>query len=143
MQSDAEIEHQVRLHVLVRLTAAIICNGGGDQRRRPWVARTGVVNFCWRTVRQEGVGGIAHILGAVGGRHCVEAVEVLGQFILRERVGGLAAYLALGVVAIHVQRGSPLQIGQAKIDSAIAAVSSAQQGEKCLILIDRQELSIA
>ena len=55
----------------------------------------------------------------------------------------LAAALAQGMTAAHVDRCAGLQIGQPKVHAPIAAVGRAEQREERLILVDGQQLPVA
>ena len=55
----------------------------------------------------------------------------------------LAAFFAQSVPPAHMNRRVALQIRQRKVYPAVAAVSSAQQTEERLVLINLQQLTIA
>src|SRR5258706_9012770 len=68
---------------------------------------------------------------------------VLRHFALRQSVELLAAGLAEGETASHVNRHAAPQIGQRERRLSVAAERRAEKGEKRLVLIDRQELPVA
>ena len=70
-------------------------------------------------------------------------VGVRWQFVHREGVGLCPATLAQGMTASHVNRDAPTKIWQRKIHTSIPTKSGAKEGEKCLVLVDGQELPVA
>ena len=61
----------------------------------------------------------------------------------RERVRLLAALLSERVAGADVDRGASAQIGQCEVHAAVAAEHGAQQREQGLVLVDRQQLTVA
>src|SRR4051812_3093753 len=59
-----------------------------------------------------------------------------------QRMRLLAAALAQGVAAAHVDGHSALQVRQAEVDAAVASKGCTQQREQPLVLVDRQQLSV-
>ena len=77
-------------------------------------------------------------VGAVG----VQRVVVAGYFRDRQYVRLLASLLPLWIACVHVQTGSPAQIGKAKTGTSISAVDGTQQRVERLVLVDRQDLAV-
>src|ERR1019366_1849436 len=137
LQGDREVEHQERLHVYVCLAAP----DRGDARR----IHGG----------QIGGGRLIHLRRRVPGKiagsddqrsrrgRAVEHVRMRRNLGDRERVPLLAASLAEGMAATHVNGHITLQVRKAEIDPAVPTVRGAQEREKRLILVDGKKLPIA
>src|SRR5262249_48708765 len=72
-----------------------------------------------------------------------ELMNVRRQLADRKRVRLLAPLLAERMPATHMDWHTPLKIGQTKVHTPITAVRRAQEREQGLVLIDRQQLTIA
>src|SRR5262249_44092722 len=88
LQGDAEVEHQERHHVEVRLTSSDVGNASRVQRDQISVGRVVELRGCAREKIPTGKDGGAVVRGSLQG------VSVRRKFGNRERVGLLAAALS-------------------------------------------------
>src|SRR6266480_6156091 len=70
-------------------------------------------------------------------------MDVSWEFTNRKCVRLLAAFFTQRVTTAHMNRGLALQVREAKIHAPVAAEGRTKQTEKCLVLIDGQELPVA
>jgi hypothetical protein len=70
-------------------------------------------------------------------------VNVLRHFGDAERVRRLAAALAERVAAADVDRGARPQVREREVHPSISPESGSEKGEQRLVLVDRQQLSVA
>jgi len=130
-QCNRKVQHQVGWHVVMRLAAADRANSAhGDIGR-------GIIGVV--AVGPNVVDGHT-LIGRIGARH--RAVRVLGNFVRIQGMIYFAPHLTQIVAGARMNRRGPLKVGQAKVLDAIAAVSCSQNGEKRLILVDRQKLPV-
>jgi hypothetical protein len=57
-------------------------------------------------------------------------------------MGLLPSSLTQGVPAAHMHRRSALQVRETEVHPSVSSECSPKQGEKCLILVDGQELPV-
>ena len=95
-----------------------------------------------RLSRHPGGRGAVGVRIGLGGRG-VRDMVMLRQLGDRERVRLLAAALAEGVPAADVDRRAASKVGQGEVDPAVAAERRSQQREQRLVLVDRQQLTVA
>ena len=135
LEGDAEVDRQKRLHIQVRLTPARICDRGGPHRHE-------IGRRCVAVVHGRQPVARGHIKSRWIARR-LHQVRVLRQFRNRERMRLRPGPLAQCVTAAHMDRRAALKIRQGEVHPPVTAKGRAQQGEKRLILIDREELPIA
>src|SRR5450755_1081650 len=141
-QCDDEVEHEKRLLVLVRLTSASARDRTGVERlhiRSPRLGSKYVLAAPW--LLGQNVPSRRHDRGLVG--RSLRHMGVRRHFGEQQRVVFLAAALAQDHIPTDVRRSPTLQIGQREGLYPVAAVSSAQKGEQRLVLVDREQLSVA
>jgi hypothetical protein len=143
LERDAEVQHQVRLHVRVWLAAAEIAYGLGRHRGSTYSA--GAVG-CLAVVRPIIARGRSYrcvcrrrLYAGVSGK----IMHVGWKLALRKSVVLLAGLFSERVAAAFMKRHTTAQVRQRKCSLAIAPVCSAEQCEESLVLVDGQQLAVA
>lgn len=113
------------------------------ERNQPGAAGATRINFCGGAVRQEITARVRHIGAAIAGRFCRKLVRMRWQFSNSKGMRFLASPLAKRKTAARVYGGAATQIWQGKVNLPITAKSSTKQGKQCLVLVNREELSVA
>ncbi|SOY61729.1 hypothetical protein CBM2586_A50027 [Cupriavidus phytorum] len=152
-QRNDVVQHQRRLHVVVRLSAA----GAAAGLVQPWRERVR------RAVQQFAGAGHRRIVGVVEVAGRQHAVLRYADIQRRRRAGRDVERMAVGwhlrggqrdrlgprhlalcdAVGIAVQRRAAAQVGQGEIGGAVAAVLRAEQAEQRLVLRDGQQGAVA
>src|SRR5258708_9180213 len=128
LKRDDEVQNEVWRHVLMRLTST-----RRKYRRRIHGAVGG--RRVGSGLRPEVTSGWSYARRTrVGVRHVI----VSRQLADIQRVRCLAAELSEGYPVADMNWASSLEVRQSKVYSPVAAVRRSQNGEKRLVLIDRQ-----
>ena len=136
LEGDAEIQRQKGLHVQMGLTAANVSDTNRTEIRESH--RVGV-GATWHGCK-DATGWVLFIPGVEG---CIPEMTVGRDLGDGKRVGLFAAPFAEGMAAADVNRGAPAVVRQGEVYPTVTAEGGAEQREKRLVLVDRQQLSIA